>query len=222
MKVVVKNKYKKLYLFLLTLKIGDEKITLDVLKGGSQNEHFIKVLFNKRGVQRVEDVFVTSFYPFNFFIRGKYYKLNKEFLVYPEPKKPSDEFVTSLNSNNSGNITESSIFNFESADIDGLKEYVVGESIKNINWKTLYKSEKIMMKKYVSTSVKPVIIEIKDSIDIEKILSFATFIVNNCIKKHIPIGLKINNYFIRPSTDIVHRNILLKNLALYNEVNTTT
>jgi len=67
-------------------------------------------------------------------------------LVYPEPKKPSDEFVTSLNSNNSGNITESSIFNFESADIDGLKEYVIGESIKNINWKSIFKSEKIMVK----------------------------------------------------------------------------
>jgi uncharacterized protein (DUF58 family) len=220
-KLVVKNRYKRLYIFLLTIKLGDEKVILDVLKGGSQSDHFIKILFNKRGIHRPGDVFVTSFYPFNFFVRGKYCKLNKDFLVYPEPKKPSDDFSKSLNYISAGNAVENSIFNYKSEDIDSLKEYSIGDSIKDINWKSFYKYDKIMVKKYESTSVKPVIIEIKDNDNVEKILSFATFIVDNCIKKNIPIGLKINNYFFKPSTGIIHRNMLLKNLALYNEVNTS-
>lgn len=216
-KIIVVNRCKKLFLFLLKLKIENAEVALDAVKCSSQSEYFTSISFRKRGINKIEGVYVTSSYPFNFFIRGKYFKLNKQFLVYPEPKKPSEEFAKIINDKKPGESTGSNIFVNEFADINGLRKYVIGDQIKHINWKSFYRDGNILVKKYESSSVEPVTIEIKHNNNIEESLSFATFIINDCYKKNIPVGLNINGTFYRPSTGLVHRNILLKKLALYNE-----
>lgn len=221
-KIKIDNKYNRLFLFLLKLKLKDTEARLDAIECKSHCENFAKILFTKRGYNKISGVYVTSFYPFNFFIRSKYYKLNKQFLVYPEPKKPSEELFNILSDKKSGESIENKVFINEFIDISGLRMYTRGDPIKNINWKSFYRNENILVKKYEATYIKPLIIEVRYNIDIEQTLSFATFIVIDYFKKNIPIGLKINNVFIKPSTGLIHRNILLKKLALCDESNFTT
>lgn len=220
-KILVKNNYKGLFLFLLKLEFEDFDVSVDSLKGSVISEHFSKIFFKKRGFNCLEGIYVTSIYPFNFFIRRKFYTLNKQFLVYPEPKVPSEEFIKNVDNNQSDESFINNVLAHEGIDIYDLRNYMKGDSVKNIIWKHFFRNEKILVKKYEATSVKFVIIEIKNDHNIEMILSFATYVINDCCKKNIPIGVKINNTFIKPSTGLVHRNILLKNLALYDESNTT-
>lgn len=221
-KILAKNNYKGLFLFLLKLEFEDLEVSVDSLENSSISEHFSKIVFKKRGFNYLEGIYVTSIYPFNFFIRRKFYELNKEFLVYPEPKEPSEEFLQNIDNNKSDEPFKNHIFAHEAIDISGLRKYIKGDPVKNITWKHFFRNERLLVKKYEGTSLKFVIVEIKDDHDIEKILSFATYIIVDCWKRNIPVGVKINDTFFRPSTGLVHRNILLKNLALYNENNFTS
>ncbi|MDY6821543.1 MAG: DUF58 domain-containing protein, partial [Deferribacterota bacterium] len=174
-KLKLTNNYSRLTLYLLDIKINESCARVDRIKGGEEVTTYIKLIFKKRGINYIDGVYISTIFPFYFFIRSKYYRCGKKFLVFPEPKKPLYNMWANSNRSKYDNYTKTgNIYINNSLDIGSIREFIEGDQVKDIIWKSFFKTGELLVKTYETSELSPVIIEITNNLDIEKKLSYDT------------------------------------------------
>lgn len=213
--ITLKNR-KKFPVFLMKLKIFGKEILYPYFeKSFSKSDTFC---FEKRGIYKIDEVEISSAFPFNFFVR--FYKLKKElnFIVFPEPKRIFQYEIFSCLKEKEGD-QEINLKSGYDGDIKSIKDYIDGTPKKYIDWKSSAKTGSLKIKEFDSLLNKPVIIEFEKIMakNIEDKISFITFLIIDNFKKGIPVGLKIKEKFYKPDLSYNHKINLLTELALYEK-----
>lgn len=216
--ITISNQKRFFPSFLITVNISDKYITFPLLNKKSKETKTINLVFEKRGINRLKNIKICSVFPFNFFERC--IKLNKELevLVFPKPEKYNLDFASSRESKIKKDIQKTSFIKSYEGEITGFSKYYEGVPLKYISWKHYAKTGKLVVKEFMEDSNTPIIIDLNKikTKNIEKKLSFATYLVLINFKNKKPIGLKAGKLFIKPSLDYKTRHKILRELALYD------
>ncbi len=199
--IEVNNNKKFFPSFLINVKINEKIITIPFIDKNKSVKKSTLMVFKKRGINEINDIYIFSSFPFNFFIRSKKYKLNYKFLVYPEPKKY--EILQKIDPKINSGLEEINKTG-HSGDLINIKEYF-NDPIKLIHWKLSSKYDELLVKVLSSYSDEPILIDFdKIDLDLEKKLSAITYLV--CRNENVI--LKIRKKIIKNKKEI------LKTLAL--------
>lgn len=211
----VTNKRKFLPIFLLRINIQDKELFFPFVDTGCTVTRYIDLAFERRGKFTLGLISLHSVFPFNFFVRYKWYSDESSFVVFPKLRQ-CDLFSLYQKERRLKGEHPSDKTGYES-DIISIKEYVHGDPIKYINWKATAKTGELKTKELSALTFQPVVIDFAtiDIEDIEQKISCIAYTIVQMIKKNIPIGLRLNGNLFAPSVSGNHKKTLLTELALY-------
>lgn len=211
--IKVINKKKFFPAFLIKVLIKDYNLSYLFPYFEREASTILKIKPERRGLQNLKEIYITSVFPFNFFVRWK--RINKTFsyTVFPEPKRCNFSFYQDRKNKGEILIDKSGW----EGDVLSIKDYTEGTPVKYIHWKATAKTDKLKVKELSEHATQPVII------DFEKIgipekelkLSCITYLILEMMKKGIPVGLKIKEKIYKPNLSYKHKITLLTELALY-------
>jgi len=212
-KLKIINHKKFLPGFLIKVSIKEFNLSYLFPYFEKEKETVISIKPIRRGYLSLKEIYISSVFPFNFFVRWRKIPNTFSFLVFPEPKKC--EFF-SVTSNKIKGDKYSEIFGFD-GDLISIKDYEEGTPVKYIHWKASAKTEKFKVKQFSDLTFSPLIIYLEQIPipDKEEKISCATYLIIESFKKGIPVGLKIGKEFFKPSLLHKHKINLLTKLALY-------
>jgi len=215
LKITLENKRKLLPAFLLRLKTDRFETFFPFVNTRSASSLYAGIAFEKRGYYRINNPYIYSVFPFNFFTRFK--GLDRAFncIVFPALKPCELSSLYQQEKKRKGERLSDKI-GYES-DLVSIREYVRGDPLKYIHWKATAKTGKLKTKELSSLSHRPIIIDFeKVSIaNIEEKISSLAYIIVQLSKKNIPVGLKINGRSYPPDVSPAHKISMLRELALY-------
>lgn len=199
--------------FLLKLKILNHEIIIPHLKG--KNLYYAKVIFPERGKQRIDNVVISSFFPFYFFRRSLILSVNFETIVYPYPLKCDISiFFPEGKFKEESNIAKDKSYDGE---LVGVKDYI-NEPLKYIHWKATAKTSELKTKEFSAYRGSPITVDLdRFSGNIEDKVSKATYALLTISKMGNPVGLKLPDRLYKPDTTQAHLRKLLYALALYGK-----
>ncbi|MGR8946540.1 MAG: hypothetical protein ACU84Q_00735 [Gammaproteobacteria bacterium] len=114
-----------------------------------------------RGWQTLPKVKISSIFPLGIFVAWGYFPHTERCLVYPKPEGPLGMPAKSYSSSatsSSGGIGDS--------DFRGLRQYSAGDPVKRIAWKTLAKSNELMIKQFSGDGDSQLIFEWRQTIEL--------------------------------------------------------
>jgi uncharacterized protein (DUF58 family) len=214
--VRLSNRRRYLPVFLMRTKIGAKEALFPFVDKKSQGHAHLPFSFPRRGLHRIDAVYVESRFPFNFFVRAA--KLDKpiEVLVFPEPVKYNE--VLQRNQERGAKGESHAGQRGDGSELVAIRDYLPGDPRKYINWKASAKTGALKTTEFEALSQQPVIIDF-DRVDIRNVeekLSAIAFMVLRLLKKNVPVGLRMGNVFHRPSVSEAHKVSIMKELALYD------
>ncbi len=218
-KIKLENTKKYLPSFLLRIEIDNRfqknTVVISYIKNSSTEEIHIPVKFNNRGVHRIDKIKICSVFPFNFFIRCKFYKIDKKIIVFPKPVKCKFLSVWQSKSSRRKGESISNKIGY-GGDIIGIRNYIYGDPIKYVHWKATAKTGELKVKEFLSLEFQPTVIDL-NSLDgnLERKLSCATYLILQFYKTLTPFGLKIGKKVYKPELSLKNKRKLLKILAMY-------
>lgn len=215
--VRARNQRKFLPAFLIRVMIGSQEVFYPFIKAREETGSHMNMRFDRRGRHTLTDITVASVFPFNFFTR--YRKIGKKFdlIIFPKPEKIPLNLPFDRPSRSRGDALSDSV-GFD-ADVVSIRDYVSGDALKTISWKSTAKTGQLKTKELSSIELHNVMIDFDrmDKRNLEHTLSCATFLVIRLTRSNIPVGMVIDGQFMEPSTSPTHRLMLLKKLALYGQ-----
>lgn len=211
--IKVTNRKKFFPAFLIKVLIKDFDLSYLFPYFEKTTSAILKIKPEKRGLQNLREIYITSVFPFNFFIRWK--KVNKifSFTVFPEPKRYAYLFYEDRKNKGEIQVDKSGW----EGDVLSIRDYTEGTPVKYIHWKATAKTDKLKVKELSEPATQPVIIDFEKLgiPDKELKLSCITYLILEMMKKGIPVGLKIGEKFYKPNLSYKHKIALLNELALY-------
>ncbi|GAB6071754.1 hypothetical protein JCM14244_01310 [Venenivibrio stagnispumantis] len=215
-KVKLYNEKKLMPAFLIKIILPEYNIEKLIPFFEKEKEIFINIIPEKRGINKISEIYISSVFPFNFFIRSRKIDKEFEFIAFPEPKKCN---IYQLGGKkDKGEITNDRI-GFE-GDFISIKDYIEGTPMKYIDFKSTAKTDKLKVKELSSLENQPIFIDF-DKLqlkDMEYKINCVAFIVIESIKNNIPVGIKINGKSYKPDISYKHKINILTELALYEEL----
>lgn len=101
------------------------------------------------------DIGLETIYVYDFFKTVKFkVDLSERTQVFAVPKRLKSDMVRSIVSSDSSGITSRSPFSPEKTEVDDIRDYRAGDSLKSIHWKLSSKSENFIVREYAQGSVK--------------------------------------------------------------------
>ena len=179
--------------FLIRIKVGGGETLFPVVERKCCLSGLVSMKFDRRGVHRVENIYVASVYPFNFFTRFRRLDLPLDVIVFPAPKKCSIASIFSVEKTSRGE-TSTDRAGYE-ADILSIRDYRYGDPKKYIHWKATARTGELKTKELSSLSHRPRIIDFDNLAieDIEERISSVTYHIARSFRLNIPVGLRIGN-----------------------------
>lgn len=168
----------------------------------------------KRGEFKAPRLRLTTLYPLGLCRAWSVVDLNLKCLVYPKPIPfVFDQFNTGASGAN-----ELAISREGSEEFYGLRDYVPGDSMRQIAWKNVARGQGMQVKQFVDY------VDNRTWLDwdmfygfgVEERLSRLCYCVLQLSKTDNAYGLKMPGIEIAPDTGIRHKNSLLKTLALFD------
>ena len=222
-KVVLTNGKRFMPSFLIKVKLGDTETLLPVLAKEGKTAVLVTMAFPRRGRHRIDDVYISSVFPFNFFIRFRRIDLNLDVIVYPAVKKCSIGGLIGREKRSKGDRTLDKT-GFE-AEMLSIRNYQYGDPQKYIHWKASARTGELKTRELSSLANRPLLLEL-DKIaiaDLEEKISCVAYIIVKSFRLNIPVGLKIGTRLFSPVSRISHETrkagsgkaAMLKELALY-------
>lgn len=168
----------------------------------------------KRGDFKAPHLRITTYFPLGLCRAWSYVDLDQHCLVYP---KPVPFAMDQFNIGSSG-TNDSAISKEGSEEFYGLRDYVPGDSLRQVAWKNVARGQGMQVKQFVDY------VDDKVWLDWDMFYGFATeerlsrlcYCVLKLAKTGNPFGLKMPGVEIAPASGIQHKNKLLKALALYS------
>jgi uncharacterized protein (DUF58 family) len=215
LKVTLKNKRRFLPVFLMRVRVGELTLFFPFLDQKSESTQYVTTVFSRRGAHRIENIYISSVFPFNFFTRYKILRNVFSFIVFPELRKCELLSMYEQKRRPKGEEITDKI-GYES-DMISIREYVHGDPLKYINWKATAKTGRLKTKELSSPAHQPIVIDF-DGVaikEIEEKLSCIAYSLLQIIKRNTPVGLKMNGRLYEPGFSQLHKISMLKELALY-------
>lgn len=198
--------------FLIRIRIFNNETLIPYLNG--EEVSTINLVFEKRGKHLLNEISISSYFPFYFFRRNMRLNCYYEFIVFPKPLKFDMSFLFSDNKTK----TESDFSRGKAyeGELSGVRVYSEGDPLKYIHWKASAKTLSLKTKEFSPPLGNPVIINVDElSGSLEDKISKAAYSIMTLSKIGNPIGLKFGDEFFSPQTGKIHMRRLLYFLATY-------
>lgn len=200
--------------FLIRVHINSQEVLFPFTDTGGESIKFAEIVFAVRGRHTIRNVYVSTVFPFNFFIRYKDLEDTKDVIVFPAPLQCMSVYSDSRAGGQGEKDTNMKGFDSELMSIRG---YTPGDSMRMIHWKATARTGSLKVKEMAALGAEPVIIEPdKLSGDLEKRLSCAAWLINSLMEKGAPVGLRTPERLYSPDVTLPHRLDMLKELALHD------
>jgi uncharacterized protein (DUF58 family) len=218
-RVCVINQRRWLPAFLLDLSFNNSYQQcghLALLKAHEDQGVGVPVTFSGRGDHCRHQVTVSSTFPINFFIRHRHLHLEQTITVFPRPVPCHNRGASSLQQEHGMQNTSQRGYD---GDITRIGDYVAGEPLKMIHWKLSARHDSLKIKELSHQQQPPVEINPLElpGRSLEQQLSCATYLINDLIRHHRPVGLQLTPESIAPDVGKGHKIYLLKLLARYGK-----
>ncbi|MCB9934750.1 MAG: DUF58 domain-containing protein [Planctomycetes bacterium] len=118
-------------------------LVMSVSPGYVQKPRYTAV-FGRRGVHVMQDVLVTSAFPFGLVRMTRKLEFRSEILVYPRPARLSQGFEQQL-MRSARFFGESSVASRGQEEVYGVREYLPGQNVARIHWRTTARTGKPMI-----------------------------------------------------------------------------
>ena len=224
----VTNKKKHLPSFSLEFEEqvnGDSKKGLAYLfRVGPKKTHtqIYRFSFPHRGLYQLHEPHLLTRFPFGFFIKGARFKESREVLVYPHVT-PWNKLIPDIAHGEGGVISKPHKGRGE--DIFAIREYLPGDTSRDIHWRSTAKHSQAMVKEYEMPGIKKVHIVLDTSMtrkitpselnSFEERVSKAASLAYHLLKQQdCFVGLSVGNEFIPPRKGDSHLHRMLRALAL--------
>lgn len=227
--VQVTNKNRFVPLFLIEVGLekdygkeqdyGGERVFFPIVQPGQSATMTLFVTFSARGRRKIENIGLSSVYPFDFFVRYWPVDFKETVTVFPVPLRCDPEDVFARQEREHNNTSASSV---AETDIVGVRPYAQGDSMKRIHWKSSARTGKLKTRLYdggASRSARTVDLDRLLAGGVERGLSMAAYAVTESIKSGVPVGMRTRKALILPESGMAHKRNLLTRLALYADEN---
>lgn len=160
--------------------------------------------FKKRGEKTLHHIGISTEFPLGFFKAFTFFSFSSNFICYPERIDSHLSLVENI-----GGLDR------EESDTE-LKKYLIGDSLKRVDWKRLAKSKQWLTKSLVGEDHLKVYINIAhNESNIETVLKQAAFSISEAEINGIDYGLKLNDtILIEPNKGTHHQEKCLLAISL--------
>lgn len=201
--------------FLIRLHLQDREVLFPYVEVKGSSIRYLEVRIDKRGLHRFQSLYITSVFPFNFFVRSMRLNTAVELVVFAEPYPCRLGADQDLRQKTLRGGTTSDRIGHE-ADIISIRNYIYGDPFKYINWKATAKTDSLKTKELSMPINEPVVIDLEQMpYDLETNLRCATYLINALFNAGIPFGLKMGDRLFLAEHSKSHKLKLLREIALY-------
>ena len=166
----------------------------------------------QRGWLKPGRLLVETYYPLGLLRAWTWVDIEAHVLVFPRPIFDREVRAPSHIQRDDGVLMDP----LGSDDFVDLKQYVAGDPIKNIMWRTFARTDELVIKQYASYIEPRLWFDLAALTgDIEEKLSRLTGLVLQATRAEREFGVRLPNKDIQPGVGQVHLNYVLTELALY-------
>jgi uncharacterized protein (DUF58 family) len=215
--VKVVNKRKLIPAFLIKVIIEGREVFIPFVKAGGEEVALLNMRFEQRGSHEVGGIYVSSVFPFNFFTRFRRIRKKFDLIVFPKPQKSPMGVEQNRQTRSKGDVSCNALGH--DSDVMSIRDYVTGDPLKYISWKSTAKTGHLKTKELSSIELRNAMIDFDamDKRNLEDAVSCATYMVLRLMKLNIPVGLVIGGETLKPSASAAHRLKMLTKLASYGQ-----
>jgi len=178
--------------------------------------------FPRRGLHRLHEPHLLTRFPFGFFIKGVRIKENREVVVYPQLVS-WEEFFPEIADRGEGSRTRPHKGRGE--DIFAVREYLPGDTSRDIHWPSTAKRSQPMVKEYERAGTKKLHVVVDTSVPkeaapedldrFEESVSKAASLAYHLLKRpDYLVGLSLGDEVFLPQQGDSHLHRMLRALAL--------
>ena len=162
--------------------------------------------FNQRGIMETPDLNISSVFPFGIIKTFGKISFKEKIIVYPKPIQPPQFVLDNINNKNQEG------FDYE---FDKIEEDKFNQNLSKVSWKHYSIKKKYYFKKFIfKKDSENIIIDIeKLSDNLEKSLSYASYLINHFYKLKNPFAVKYKDYISNMSCSYEHKKKQLTFLA---------
>ncbi len=215
-KITLVNNRRMLPAFLIRVRIDNKEVFFPFVPPKGAEAKFVDFYFPRRGSYSTGRLYLSSVYPFNFFIRYKAARGAYQAIVFPQVKKCGiPGFFENLTARGGERDINKAGYD---GDMVSVRTYVSGDPSKYIHWKSSAKTGELKTKEFSTSSHQPVVIDFGkvDIPDQEERISCVTYVILKAFRNNIPVGLRMKDSFHKPGLSKTHRLSMLRELALYD------
>jgi uncharacterized protein (DUF58 family) len=224
-KVVLSNEKRFVPSFLIRVKVDNSETLFPLINKAARASGIAHIAFPERGRHQIDTIYISSVFPFNFFIRFRRLDAIVDVIVFPVAMKCSLQSLFAGENRSRGDRTFDKS-GFE-AEILSIRNYRYGDPQKYIHWKASARTGKLKTKELSSLSQRPLIIDFDKVVigDLERRISCITYVIIKSYRLNIPVGIKISGKVFKPfaenSIDTGEARLgkiaMLRELALYGK-----
>jgi len=165
----------------------------------------------KRGWLDSERLTLYTDFPFGLFHAWTYIHFDVRCLVYPKPAEPHPLPLVSADNGNGKLLAKGD------EDFSGLRNYVAGDALPRIAWKTLAREQSLQVKQFAALQGHTLWLDWVQlpAIAPERKLELLTRWVLDSDTQGLAYGLRLPNSEIQPQNNPAHRTECLRRLALF-------
>lgn len=186
---------------------------------GSQDLSFT-LTAPSRGIFRLESAAISTQYPLGFEERSQIYQISREILVLPATW-PVGSVALKIPK---GFGDQESEVRGAGADLYGLRDYVEGEPVRHVHWRTSARAQKLIIAEYTREERRQVMLVLNNGIDSKRHLEVSESFENAVIlaasmARHLndegfEVGLITLDRVMAPRQGMAHVTEMLRHLAL--------
>lgn len=189
------------------------------LDAGRSVEARAEYIFDKRGVARLDEVIVSTRFPFGLFTKGKKEEATAEVLVLPSIDRGAAGAATGA-SVPSGALSGGR--RGEGGGLRGLRQYTLADDARHIHWKSAARSPALFMKEFEAEQKGRVVVVFENrgepSEAFEALVDEAAGTINHFIERGFAVGLRTLTAERPPDAGREQLVRLLRELALIEPV----
>jgi uncharacterized protein (DUF58 family) len=193
-------------------KKAKDRERIDSVSAGDADRVSLRFPAVCRGEYRIEQLWLTSAYPFGFVNAAKQIITSQTYIVYPKPAG-DPAFPRALSfSTKSANLELG-----EGDDFAGVRAYVPGESQRHIDWKAVARGQSLKTKQFTVESEAELYVDLAAArqSDLEDRLSQLALWIIEAERARRPYGLRLTNLELAPALGQAHFHRCLHALALF-------
>lgn len=211
------NPRKFLPALLIRVMTSGRTVFFPYVAAASSSDAVIQVTFPHRGRCPIGPIRLASPFPFNFFTRFRTFPAPAEIIVFPRPKRCA-EVPAGIETHRRGG--EQSVDRLgDAGDILAIRNYLPGDPVKHIHWKSTAKTGRIQTKEFAAVDEPDLVIAF-DQVsvpDLEQRISCVTFRLLQLARGERAFGLLIGGRLYPPRRSTAHKRALLRVLATYDQ-----